>query len=103
MEAGFIPVGASGNAANNALPPAVVAPPVNVIRAPGLKRGKMEEAISDRATFPFNKRLPPRRAAEQSVTPETRLASVARRDVIAPPFVAISLGRARVVEKLRNL
>ncbi|XP_013143340.1 PREDICTED: mitogen-activated protein kinase-binding protein 1-like isoform X5 [Papilio polytes] len=48
MEAGFIPVAASGNAGNNALPPAVVAPQVNVVRAPGLKRGKMEEAISDR-------------------------------------------------------
>ncbi|XP_068622294.1 mitogen-activated protein kinase-binding protein 1 [Battus philenor] len=47
MEAGFIPVGTSGGA-GNALPPAVVAPPVNVVRAPGLKRGKMEEAISDR-------------------------------------------------------
>ncbi|KPJ17338.1 hypothetical protein RR48_08524 [Papilio machaon] len=48
MEAGFIPVATSGNAGNNALPPAVVAPQVNVVRAPGLKRGKMEEAISDR-------------------------------------------------------
>ncbi|CAH0761745.1 unnamed protein product [Diatraea saccharalis] len=47
MEAGFIPAGTAGNAANMP-PPAVVAPPANVIRAPGLKRGKMEEAISDR-------------------------------------------------------
>ncbi|CAG4949343.1 unnamed protein product [Parnassius apollo] len=48
MEAGFIPVGASSNANSNALLPTVVAPPANVIRAPSLKRGKMEEAISDR-------------------------------------------------------
>ncbi|CAH2101964.1 unnamed protein product [Euphydryas editha] len=47
MEAGFIPVGAAG-VGGNVPPPAVVAPAVNVIRAPGLKRGKMEEAISDR-------------------------------------------------------
>ncbi|XP_028173339.1 mitogen-activated protein kinase-binding protein 1 [Ostrinia furnacalis] len=47
MEAGFIPAGAGG-AAGSAAPPAVVAPPANVIRAPGLKRGKLEEAISDR-------------------------------------------------------
>ncbi|XP_050358396.1 mitogen-activated protein kinase-binding protein 1 isoform X3 [Nymphalis io] len=47
MEAGYIPVGAAG-VGGNVPPPAVVAPAVNVIRAPGLKRGKMEEAISDR-------------------------------------------------------
>ncbi|XP_045458024.1 mitogen-activated protein kinase-binding protein 1 [Melitaea cinxia] len=47
MEAGFIPVSAAGTG-GNIPPPAVVAPPANVIRAPGLKRGKMEEAISDR-------------------------------------------------------
>lgn len=46
MEAGFIPV--HGGNAGSAVPPAVMAPPANVIRAPGLKRGKMEEAISDR-------------------------------------------------------
>lgn len=52
MEAGFIPVSAAGNA--GAAPPAsVVAPPANVVRAPGLKRGKMEEAISDRVSFFF--------------------------------------------------
>ncbi|KAJ8706269.1 hypothetical protein PYW08_010895 [Mythimna loreyi] len=47
MEAGFIPV-ASGNGSNMPQASTVVAPPANVIRAPGLKRGKMEEAISDR-------------------------------------------------------
>ncbi|KAG7295487.1 hypothetical protein JYU34_021683 [Plutella xylostella] len=47
MEAGFIPVGGVGAGAT-AAPPAVVANSGNVIRAPGLKRGKMEEAISDR-------------------------------------------------------
>ncbi|CAG9576897.1 unnamed protein product [Danaus chrysippus] len=47
MEAGFIPVSGPGGG-GNVPPPAVVAPPANVIRAPGLKRGKMEEAISDR-------------------------------------------------------
>ncbi|OWR49502.1 hypothetical protein KGM_203446 [Danaus plexippus plexippus] len=47
MEAGFIPVSAPGGG-GTVPPPAVVAPPANVIRAPGLKRGKMEEAISDR-------------------------------------------------------
>ncbi|XP_052749074.1 mitogen-activated protein kinase-binding protein 1 isoform X7 [Galleria mellonella] len=46
MEAGYIPV-STGNA-GNAPPPSVVAPATNVIRAPSLKRGKMEEAISDR-------------------------------------------------------
>lgn len=50
MEAGFIPVGL-GNAGGSAAPPAMVAPPASVIRAPGLKRGKMEEAISDRVSF----------------------------------------------------
>lgn len=50
MEAGFIPAG-GGNAAGNVAPATVVAPPPNVIRAPGLKRGKMEEAISDRVSF----------------------------------------------------
>lgn len=52
MEAGYIPVGTG----NGGAPPSssnVVAPPVNVIRAPGLKRGKMEEAISDRVSFSF--------------------------------------------------
>lgn len=49
MEAGYIPVGSgSGNAHAQ---PGVVAPPANVIRAPGLKRGKMEEAISDRVSL----------------------------------------------------
>ncbi|XP_072948676.1 mitogen-activated protein kinase-binding protein 1-like [Epargyreus clarus] len=48
MEAGFIPVVPAGSAGGNVPPPAVMAPPANVIRAPGLKRGKMEEAISDR-------------------------------------------------------
>ncbi|XP_035456107.2 uncharacterized protein LOC118280268 isoform X7 [Spodoptera frugiperda] len=47
MEAGFIPVSA-GNGGNAPQVNSVVAPPANVIRAPGLKRGKMEEAISDR-------------------------------------------------------
>ncbi|XP_023955304.2 mitogen-activated protein kinase-binding protein 1 isoform X6 [Bicyclus anynana] len=47
MEAGFIPVQA-GNVGGAVPPPAVMAPPANVVRAPGLKRGKMEEAISDR-------------------------------------------------------
>ncbi|VVC96369.1 unnamed protein product [Leptidea sinapis] len=47
MEAGYIPATMAGNAVN-VPPPAVVAPPANVIRAPGLKRGKMEEAITDR-------------------------------------------------------
>ncbi|XP_063898823.1 mitogen-activated protein kinase-binding protein 1 isoform X4 [Helicoverpa armigera] len=47
MEAGFIPVG-SGNGGGATQTSSVVAPPANVIRAPGLKRGKMEEAISDR-------------------------------------------------------
>ncbi|KAJ8707643.1 hypothetical protein PYW07_011320 [Mythimna separata] len=47
MEAGFIPV-ASGNGGTMPQASSVVAPPANVIRAPGLKRGKMEEAISDR-------------------------------------------------------
>ncbi|KAL4711270.1 hypothetical protein ACJJTC_019111 [Scirpophaga incertulas] len=47
MEAGFIPAGAaSGGAVVH--PPAVVAQQGNIIRAPNLKRGKMEEAISDR-------------------------------------------------------
>ncbi|GBP20563.1 hypothetical protein EVAR_78942_1 [Eumeta japonica] len=54
MEAGYIPI---GNAVGTAAPPVagggaggggVVVQPANVIRAPGLKRGKMEEAISDR-------------------------------------------------------
>lgn len=49
MEAGFIPVTA-GSVGGSVPPPAVVAPPANVIRAPGLKRGKMEEAISDRVS-----------------------------------------------------
>lgn len=48
MEVGYIPVH-SGNA-GSAAPSAVMAPPANVIRAPGLKRGKMEEAISDRVS-----------------------------------------------------
>lgn len=50
MEAGFIP---AGSAASGGLlpPPAVMAPPANVVRAPGLKRGKMEEAITDRVSF----------------------------------------------------
>ncbi|CAH1642315.1 unnamed protein product [Spodoptera littoralis] len=47
MEAGFIPVSA-GSGGNASQVNSVVAPPANVIRAPGLKRGKMEEAISDR-------------------------------------------------------
>ncbi|CAH2235419.1 jg13277 [Pararge aegeria aegeria] len=47
MEAGFIPVTA-GNVGGAVPPPTVMAPPANVVRAPGLKRGKMEEAISDR-------------------------------------------------------
>ncbi|XP_026739904.1 mitogen-activated protein kinase-binding protein 1 [Trichoplusia ni] len=47
MEAGFIPV-ASGNGGSAPTANNVVAPQANVIRAPGLKRGKMEEAISDR-------------------------------------------------------
>ncbi|CAH0699575.1 unnamed protein product [Spodoptera exigua] len=47
MEAGFIPVSA-GNGGSAPQVNSVVAPPANVIRAPGLKRGKMEEAISDR-------------------------------------------------------
>lgn len=51
MEAGFIPV--HGGNAGSAAPPAVMAPPANVIRAPGLKRGKMEEAISDRVSGRF--------------------------------------------------
>ncbi|CAH4032368.1 unnamed protein product [Pieris brassicae] len=46
MEAGYIPVSAPGAA--QVLQSAVMAPPANVVRAPGLKRGKMEEAISDR-------------------------------------------------------
>ncbi|KAI8433228.1 hypothetical protein MSG28_015306 [Choristoneura fumiferana] len=47
MEAGFIPASALGGGAPP--PPAtVMAPPANVVRAPGLKRGKTEEAISDR-------------------------------------------------------
>ncbi|KAF9807433.1 hypothetical protein SFRURICE_005391 [Spodoptera frugiperda] len=50
MEAGFIPVSA-GNGGNAPQVNSVVAPPANVIRAPGLKRGKMEEAISDRGTI----------------------------------------------------
>lgn len=49
MEAGFIPA-VGGGGAGSAPPPAVVVPPANVIRAPGLKRGKMEEAISDRVS-----------------------------------------------------
>lgn len=50
MEAGFIPAG--GQLGGGMLPPAaVVAPPANVVRAPGLKRGKQEEAISDRVSF----------------------------------------------------
>lgn len=49
MEAGFIPVSA-GNGGNAPQVNSVVAPPANVIRAPGLKRGKMEEAISDRVS-----------------------------------------------------
>ena len=52
MEAGFIPAGTAGAGAS-APPHTVVAPSVNVIRAPGLKRGKMEEAISDRVSFSF--------------------------------------------------
>ncbi|XP_053622214.1 mitogen-activated protein kinase-binding protein 1 isoform X6 [Plodia interpunctella] len=47
MEAGFIPATTVGSG-GVVPPPAVMAPPANVIRAPGLKRGKMEEAISDR-------------------------------------------------------
>lgn len=50
MEAGYIPVG-SGNGGAPHSANTVVAPPANVIRAPGLKRGKMEEAISDRVSF----------------------------------------------------
>lgn len=49
MEAGFIPV-STGNGGSVPQASSVVAPPVNVIRAPGLKRGKMEEAISDRVS-----------------------------------------------------
>lgn len=49
MEAGFIPV-ASGNGGSAPTANNVVAPQANVIRAPGLKRGKMEEAISDRVS-----------------------------------------------------
>lgn len=49
MEVGYIPV--HGGSAGSAAPPAAMAPPANVIRAPGLKRGKMEEAISDRVSF----------------------------------------------------
>lgn len=49
MEAGFIPAGiATGG--GQLPPPAVMAPPANVVRAPGLKRGKMEEAITDRVS-----------------------------------------------------
>lgn len=47
MEAGFIPV-VPGSVGNAVPPGTTVAPSANVIRAPGLKRGKMEEAISDR-------------------------------------------------------
>lgn len=49
MEAGFIPAGGAGGGAM-AAPPVLVANSGNVIRAPGLKRGKMEEAISDRVS-----------------------------------------------------
>ena len=54
MEAGFVPVAVgSGNGGNMPQASSVVAPPANVIRAPGLKRGKMEEAISDRVSELF--------------------------------------------------
>lgn len=54
MEAGFIPVSGGGAGGGGVLPPsAVVAPPANVVRAPGLRRGKMEEAITDRVRLPF--------------------------------------------------
>lgn len=48
MEAGFIPV--YGGNAGTAAPQAVMAPPANVVRAPSLRRGKVEEAISDRVS-----------------------------------------------------
>lgn len=51
MEAGFIPVH-GGNAAA-AAPQAAMAPPAYVVRVPNLKRGKMEEAISDRVSVCF--------------------------------------------------
>lgn len=50
MEAGFIPAG-SAVGGGQLPPPAVMALPANVVRAPGLKRGKMEEAITDRVSF----------------------------------------------------
>lgn len=55
MEAGYIPVGATGGSVGNAVPPvSVAAPQAKVVRAPGLKRGKLEEAISDRVSKCFS-------------------------------------------------